>query len=98
MSKKNKEIVDKIYDFSGRGRWIRTTEVTESESVALPLGDTPKYLTDIFYQIVFLFTSVYAPYFQKTLIFFTFYPFSLSVWGCNFIFYVVEYVKNNGSR
>ncbi len=43
MSKKNKEIVDKIYDFSGRGRWIRTTEVTESESVALPLGDTPKF-------------------------------------------------------
>ena len=25
----------------GRGRWIRTNEVTESESVALPLGDTP---------------------------------------------------------
>ena len=27
--------------FFGRGRWIRTNEVTESESVALPLGDTP---------------------------------------------------------
>ena len=84
--------------FFGRGRWIRTTEVTESESVALPLGDTPKYLTDIFYQILSFFTSVYAPYFQKNLIFFVFYPFSSSLRGCNFIFYVVEYVKNNGSR
>ena len=27
----------------GRGRKIRTFEMTESESVALPLGDTPKY-------------------------------------------------------
>ena len=27
--------------FNGRGRRIRTYEVTESESVALPLGDTP---------------------------------------------------------
>ena len=28
----------------GRGSRIRTYEVTESESVALPLGDTPKYI------------------------------------------------------
>ena len=27
----------------GRGRKIRTFGMTESESVALPLGDTPKY-------------------------------------------------------
>ena len=38
----NKKI-DKIQlvDFFGWGSWIRTNEVTESESVALPLGDTP---------------------------------------------------------
>ncbi len=32
----------KVYRFeSGWGAGIRTPEVTESESVALPLGDTP---------------------------------------------------------
>lgn len=31
--------------FYGWGRWIRTIVVQESKSCALPLGDTPKYMT-----------------------------------------------------
>ena len=45
--------------FFGRGRWIRTTEVTESESVALPLGDTPIQFATVLYQIEKIFTSIF---------------------------------------
>ena len=34
--------------FFGRGSWVRTNEVTESESVALPLGDTPMWFAHLF--------------------------------------------------
>ena len=43
--------------FFGRGSWIRTNEVTESESVALPLGDTPIQFATVLYQIERIFTS-----------------------------------------
>ena len=43
----------------GRGRWIRTNEMTESESVALPLGDTPTFNAFKLYQIGKIFTSIF---------------------------------------
>ncbi len=39
--------------FFGRGSWIRTNEVTESESVALPLGDTPLFFLILTKYLVF---------------------------------------------
>ena len=33
--------------FSGRGSWIRTSEMQESKSCALPLGDTPVALISV---------------------------------------------------
>ena len=33
----------------GWGRWIRTTGMADSESAALPLGDTPLFICDIIY-------------------------------------------------
>ena len=47
----------------GRGGWIRTNAMTESESVALPLGDAPIFKAFIFYQIYSLFSSVFTPFF-----------------------------------
>ncbi len=51
-----------IYDWAGR---IRTFEMTESESVALPLGDSPSF--GIFAEHTILYTNPY-PNASKNLI------------------------------
>ncbi len=37
--------------FLGWGTWIRTTEMADSESAALPLGYTPMHLINILFLV-----------------------------------------------
>lgn len=49
--KKRQSSFENCRFFRGWGRWIRTTGMADSESAALPLGDTPLFICDITYYI-----------------------------------------------
>ena len=53
----------------GRGSWIRTNEVTESESVALPLGDTPKFKLLLYCIKIIKIFQLFLTHFIKILFF-----------------------------
>ena len=45
----NRQALFKACRFYGWGRWIRTTGMADSESAAVPLGDTPLFICDVIY-------------------------------------------------
>ena len=57
--------------FYGWGAGIRTPEMSESESDALPLGDTPIFSTDTIIADNFVVVNTYFKLFQKKYSFFS---------------------------